>query len=651
MLQNRYRILRQIGGGGMGVVYLAEDARLAGRKCAIKEMSPAQLAPQDRNWAINAFRQEAQMLANLSHSGLTAVTDFFPEGGNWYLVMDYVEGKTLEERLEQAQGGRLPLDEAMNIVRQLCNVLEFLHSQRPPVVFRDLKPGNVMLTPQGEVRLIDFGIARFFKPGQTQDTVNLGTPGYAAPELYGGLGQSDPRTDVYGLGALLLRMVTGYDPITAAAPFPLPSPGSLMQGLPSHVEEVISRATRMQPDLRYRSVNELRQALFPPTWVLPPQGAPATRPYVPPTAQPQASSAPGLGKGIWIGLGIAGILFLGLCVAVVVWAVSLTGLFGGGGSVQPTVFYPTRTSVSINTPTPPSITLVATSSATPVPPTATSPSATIIPTSASPRIVYVHGSVGNTNIYVANADGSGRTCIVCNACDEAEPAWSPDGRHIVYQSDCGGSYDIWIVSSSGGNPTQLTRTSGTDEREPDWSPDGSQIVYRASAVRSDRNADGELWMMNANGSNQQRLGGKTILGRSPTWSPDGQKVLFMSEQSGHWQIYVYDLRTGNTARLTNCSTNCRWPCWSPDGQYVAYHSTVSATGNNSATAQTIWIIPAGGGTATQLTTGSHPGRPSWSSNGRIIFNSDHGIEAVAADGSGRQVLLSGSDNWAPDWSE
>ncbi len=328
VVQNRYRILRQIGGGGMGVVYLAEDTRLPGRRCAIKEMSPAQLAPQDRRWAINAFRQEAQMLANLSHPGLTAVTDFFPEGGNWYLVMDYVEGETLEKRLERARKGRLPLEETLGIIRQLCNVLEYLHGQSPPVVFRDLKPGNVMLTPQNEVKLIDFGIARFFKPGQTRDTVNLGTPGYAAPELYGGLGQSDPRTDVYSLGALLLQMVTGYDPITAVTPFPLPPVGSLMQGLPAHMQEVISRATQLQPDLRYPSVRELRQALFPRGQTLQKPGGMGTSPHVLPSAAVPSS----LHRWLWIGLGTAGILLTtGLCIGVIL----LPGLFGGPETATP----------------------------------------------------------------------------------------------------------------------------------------------------------------------------------------------------------------------------------------------------------------------------------------------------------------------------
>jgi hypothetical protein len=258
-LQNRYRIQRQIGGGGMGVVYLAEDTRLAGRRCAIKEMSPAALPPQDRAWATNAFRQEAQMLANLDHPGLTAVTDFFFELGNWYLVMDFVVGETLGDRLDRLPDRRLPLREALDIIRQLCAVLEFLHGQRPPVVFRDLKPGNVMLTPEGKIKLIDFGIARFFKPGRSRDTVNLGTPGYAAPEQYGGKGQTDPRSDIYSLGVLLHEMLTGYDP--QATPFNLPRPRSLAPAIPLTIEQVILRAMQSNPDARYQSVDQFRRAL------------------------------------------------------------------------------------------------------------------------------------------------------------------------------------------------------------------------------------------------------------------------------------------------------------------------------------------------------------------------------------------------------
>ena len=328
MLQQRYHIHRKIGGGGMGTVYLAEDNRLPGRHCAIKEMSPAQLAPGDRNWSIEAFRQEAQMLANLNHPGLTRVTDFFAEGGCWYLTMDYVEGETLEARLARARNGRLSVDEAMRIMRQLFDVLIYLHNREPQVIFRDLKPANIMLTDGNEVKLIDFGIARFFKPGQTQDTVQLGTPGYAAPEQYGGLGQSDPRTDIYSLGAVLHQMVTGYDPATASSPFPLPDPRSVMPNIPPHVADVIVRATQMRPALRYSTIQEMRQALFPPTYPLPGQTQvyPSQQPTPPPAGswgstpppnQPHVQTGPtGKSKrGLWIGLAIAAVILV---------------LFGGG---------------------------------------------------------------------------------------------------------------------------------------------------------------------------------------------------------------------------------------------------------------------------------------------------------------------------------
>jgi serine/threonine-protein kinase len=275
LLQNRYRLLRQIGGGGMSQVYLAEDTRLPGRRCAIKEVTPTRLPPQDRGWALRAFQQEAHMLSHLQHIGLTTITDFFPEGGNWYLVMDYVEGETLDARLQREPNGRLSLQETSSIVGQLCDVLECLHEQTPLVIFRDLKPGNVMLTPTGQVKLIDFGIARFFKPGRTRDTVNLGTPGYASPEQYGGLGQSDPRSDVYSLGVLLHQMLTGFDPTTL--PMQLPAARTLNPSLPLGIEAVIQRATQTQAHLRFKSVRDFRQALFASNLV-PAQPSPSLTP-------------------------------------------------------------------------------------------------------------------------------------------------------------------------------------------------------------------------------------------------------------------------------------------------------------------------------------------------------------------------------------
>ena len=228
----------------------------------LKEMIPSELPTVDRNWATQAFQMEAQMLANLNHPGLTKVTDFFNEKDNWYLVMDFVPGETLERRIAQFPDHKLPINEALNIIDQLCNVLAYLHKQNPPVIFRDLKPANVMVTPRQEVKLIDFGIARFFKREKTSDTANLGTPGYAAPEQYGGAGQSDARTDIYSLGVLMNQLITGYDPCTAPSPFPMPDSRTIMPTIPSYIAQVISKATQLQPELRFNSVTELQQALL-----------------------------------------------------------------------------------------------------------------------------------------------------------------------------------------------------------------------------------------------------------------------------------------------------------------------------------------------------------------------------------------------------
>lgn len=653
VLQSRYRIQRRIGGGGMGVVYLADDTRLAGRLCAIKEMSPAALAPGDRNWAIQAFRQEAQMLANLQHPGLTNVTDFFPEGGNWYLVMEYIQGETLGARLERAAGGRFSLDEALRITRQLCEVLDYLHGQQPPVVFRDLKPGNVMLDEKGQVKLIDFGIARFFKSGRTQDTVNLGTPGYAAPEQYGGMGQTDPRSDIYSLGVLLHQMLTGYNPVAAVTPFPLPDPQSLGSQLPPNVAQAVGRAVQLQPHSRHNSVREFCRDLYA-------SGAQPTRAASTPSAvqsptEKRVNREPTSRAGIWIGVG------LGLLIVAAVGGVMLgreifrngEGLLSAQPSEPSAAPEVTReTPLVVTQPLLEETAVVA----TPRPPTPTSNLREETPapaeTSAQPgalsgplRLAYVKGNVGNTDIYVADAQGANAFCVACRSCDEAEPAWSPDGEWIVYQSNCDGSYDIWKVRSTGGAPVRLTMSSGTDEREPDWSPQGEHIAYRINGVGVDRNADGTLQVMRADGSGAYGVAG---LGRAPVFSPSGTQLAFMSERSGSWQIYVYDFQSNAVTQMTRCSANCRWPGWAPEGDTLVYHST---TAPGSTTADTIWRLPIYGGAPEQVVTGSHAGRPTWSSEGWIAFNSDEGVEVVDRNGGQRRTLVANDQYWAPVWSK
>jgi WD40 repeat protein/tRNA A-37 threonylcarbamoyl transferase component Bud32 len=210
-LKQRYRLVAQVGKGGFGAVYQAEDCDLGNRLVAVKEMQPNGLRSQELQEATEAFRREALLLAGLAHPNLPRIYDHFSEDGRWYLVMDFIEGETLEAYLGKAPGGRLPLGRALEIGLHLCAVLEYLHTRQPPIIFRDLKPSNVLLTADDMPHLVDFGIARLFKPGQAKDTVAFGSPGYAAPEQYG-KAQTTPRSDIYGLGALLHHLLTGNDP-------------------------------------------------------------------------------------------------------------------------------------------------------------------------------------------------------------------------------------------------------------------------------------------------------------------------------------------------------------------------------------------------------------------------------------------------------
>src|SRR5258706_3369645 len=164
LLKQRYRILDVVGKGGMGAVYRAEDTQLGDRKVAIKEMSQSGLSPQAIIDAAEAFKREAHFLAGLQHPNLPNIYDHFCETGRWYVVMSFIQGETLGEYLNKASGRKLPVEEALQISVQLCTVLYYLHSQQPPIIFRDLKPFNIMRTFDGHLYLIDFGIARHFKP-------------------------------------------------------------------------------------------------------------------------------------------------------------------------------------------------------------------------------------------------------------------------------------------------------------------------------------------------------------------------------------------------------------------------------------------------------------------------------------------------------
>ena len=211
LLKQRYRIIGLAGQGGFGVVYKAIDIQSGNRLVAVKAINLSILTAQEVIEATEAFNREVLVLSGLAHPNLPCLYDHFTDSEHWYLVTDFIEGETLERYLDKTRNGRLPREEVIDIGIQLCTVLDYLHTRQPPIIFRDLKPSNVMRTPSGHLYLIDFGIARHFKPGQPRDTMALGSPGYAAPEQYG-RAQTTSQADIYSLGAMLHQFLTGNDP-------------------------------------------------------------------------------------------------------------------------------------------------------------------------------------------------------------------------------------------------------------------------------------------------------------------------------------------------------------------------------------------------------------------------------------------------------
>ena len=343
VLQDRYVITQKLGQGGMGAVYRASDLRLSTVTWAVKEMSQSAITgPLELQQARDAFRHEAEMLAALTHPNLPRVIDHFQQNGHAYLVMEYIPGETLLEWL-QREGLPQPLPRVLEWAHQLCDVLGYLHAQRPPIIFRDLKPANIMLTPQGQIKLIDFGIARLFKPGQAKDTQAFGTVGYSAPEQYG-RGQTDARSDVYSLGVLLHQLLTGYDP--TSTPFRLPPAAQVNPRVPAPVSAVLARATDGDRERRFPDMRSFHDALFgamsqearlvapigPPAQA---GGAvyarPAALPYGQLGSQPYAAGAPARTTGLasssrWVGIASAIVMGLAAVLTLIVQGDAKSGV-------------------------------------------------------------------------------------------------------------------------------------------------------------------------------------------------------------------------------------------------------------------------------------------------------------------------------------
>ena len=255
VIDGKYEILKEIGRGGMSIVYLAMDKRL-NKQWAVKEIRKRDNSRNDEI-VVNSLLAEANLMKRLDHPSLPRIVDIIDNGSTIYVVMDYIEGEPLSRVLQQY--GAQPQEIVLEWAESLCGVLDYLHNQTPPIIYRDMKPANVMLKPDGSLKLIDFGIAREFKEENVEDTTCLGTRGYAAPEQFGGKVQTDARTDIYCLGVTLYHLITGHNP--SEPPYEIYPIRHWNPNLSSGLEAVIQKCAQQNPLDRYQSCAELMYAL------------------------------------------------------------------------------------------------------------------------------------------------------------------------------------------------------------------------------------------------------------------------------------------------------------------------------------------------------------------------------------------------------
>lgn len=248
VIDGKYEILKEIGRGGMSIVYLAMDKRL-NKQWAVKEIRKKGNGKNDEI-VVNSLLAEANLMKRLDHPSLPRIVDIIDNGITIYIVMDYIEGESLDKILKEY--GARPEDMVVGWAKQLCDALSYLHSQKPPIIYRDMKPANVMLKPEGNIKIIDFGIAREYKEQNLADTTVLGTKGYAPPEQYSG--QTDPRSDIFALGMTMHHLLTGVDPRNGE---PYASVRQWNPELSEGIEIIIDRCVEPAAENRYQSCADL----------------------------------------------------------------------------------------------------------------------------------------------------------------------------------------------------------------------------------------------------------------------------------------------------------------------------------------------------------------------------------------------------------
>jgi serine/threonine protein kinase len=466
LLAGRYRLLALVGEGGYGAVYKAVDTQRDGALVALKQIHLSGLGPRDVIEATETFNREVGMLSGLKHPNLPRIYQSFTDPEHWYLAMDFIEGETLEEYLTSATGGHLPVEKVLQIGIQLCSVLWYLHSQQPPIIFRDVKPANVMRARTGLLYLIDFGIARRFTPGQRRDTSVLGSPGYAPPEQYG-TAQTTAQSDIYSLGATLRYLLTGTDPAVLAsgsASSPVQEPG-----VPAGLNQLLGRMLELDADKRPASMEVVKQAL---QQIQVEQRS--LSPGVPP-ARPPLQPA-GSARGQPFRFGPAGQVLQpsskrGISRRAVI--IGLVGVAAGGGGIAWSVFSQASQAPQA------SQALPATAPPTPYvdpyqPYTYRGYTDPVYAVAWSPDSRRIASASFDETVQVWNAATGGNVLTYKGHAGVVEAvAWSPDGRRVVSGSN-DNTAQVWHAST--GRNVLTYRGHSGHVFAAAWSPDGKRIA-------------------------------------------------------------------------------------------------------------------------------------------------------------------------------
>ncbi len=597
LLNKRYRILSILGTGGMGSIYLAEDENL---KITVAVKENLYLSEEYSR----QFYREANILAGLRHPNLPRVGDYFTIADQGqYLIMDYIEGEDLRERIERK--GALKDTEVTLIGAYICDALAFLHSRNPPVIHRDIKPGNIKITPEGEVFLVDFGLAKIMVDSQSTTTgARAMTPGYSPPEQYGG-SSTDARSDIYSLGATLYAALTGIIPedglARATGKTDLTPINQLERHINRQLARLIEKALSVEPQDRFQTAEEMKIALVeigklegftqPRYLVAPPPVASSDVKKEMPgdeTPSPQFKSplrghklrtAPKrptrpLKRFNWIP---ALLLLVGAVAATFFYLQpnsqrALANLFPQllGQAITPTLEHTPQNAAlpPLTTPTP----------STDKPTEIVAPTATqiplILPTPTGGgrgEIAFASDRTGTMQVWKMNSDGSQQkqfTNLIEGAC---QPHWSPDGEKLAFISPCGvrrGFYfdqsRIFFINADG-SEMQMLPVSEAGDFDPAWAPDGKRIAFTSL-----RTGTAHIFVYDFESRTLHELSDTRFADMHPTWHIDGKQLAFVRKETFHHVYIMSDQGITQFRFSSSGNVTDLWPDWSPDGHFIVF---------------------------------------------------------------------------------